>query len=116
MSEKGYNGWTNYETWLFALWVNYDKASLRRRQQLAQTTWDDSEADGFFTREERATLDLAGSLRNEAKNENPLADYGCFWTDLVTAALAEINWYEIAEHLTQDSQKCLPSTNKRDKR
>ena len=40
MSDKRYNGWTNYETWLVSLWADNDEASYRHRQQLAQQTWD----------------------------------------------------------------------------
>ena len=45
MSDKRYNGWTNYETWLVALWADNDEPSYRHRQRLTRQTWDASEAD-----------------------------------------------------------------------
>lgn len=30
MSEKGYNGWTNYETWNYALWIGNDQGWQER--------------------------------------------------------------------------------------
>src|SRR4051794_430341 len=68
MSDKRYNGWTNYETWLVALWADNDEASYHYQQRLAQQFWDDSQADSTFSRDERATLDLAKSLRDETED------------------------------------------------
>lgn len=35
MSEStGYNGWSNYETWLVALWLNNDQASYNALEAL----------------------------------------------------------------------------------
>jgi len=31
-----YNGWTNYETWAVALWIDNDEDSYRERQELAR--------------------------------------------------------------------------------
>jgi hypothetical protein len=115
MKDERYNGWTNYETWLVSLWTDNDEGSYHHKQQLAQQIWDDAQADGTFTRDERATLDLAKSLRTETEDANPLADDASLWADLMGAALAEVNWHEIGEHLIQDVKKCLPSSSKHDK-
>ena len=114
MSDKRYNGWTNYETWLVSLWADNDEPSYRHHQRLAQQIWDDSEADSTFSREEHATLDLAKSLRTETEDANPFADQPSLWADLMGAALAEVNWHEIAEQLIQDVQDGSPSANKGD--
>ena len=66
-----------------------------------------SEADSTFSREEHATLDLAKSLRTETEDANPFADQPSLWADLMGAALAEVNWHEIAEQLIQDVQDVL---------
>jgi hypothetical protein len=111
MKDERYNGWTNYETWLVSLWSDNDETSYRRRKRLAQDTWNDAEADSVFTREERATIDLAESLQSETEHTNPMKNNASLWADLMGAALAEVNWYEIAEHLIQEVEKCLPSEN-----
>jgi hypothetical protein len=110
MSDKRYNGWTTYETWLVALWTDNDQASYRYWQRMAQKAWDDTQADSTFSREERATMILADTLETETQEANPLADDASLWNDLMGAALAEVNWHEIAEHLIEDVEKCLPST------
>src|SRR5438552_3770820 len=102
MKEKGYNGWSNYETWLVSLWADNDEAGYRGRRRLAQQTWDDTEADGSCTHEERATLELAKNLRTEAEDANPLAHEASLWADLIGASLSEVNWHEIAEDLILD--------------
>ena len=112
MSDKRYSGWTNYETWLVALWADNDEATYRHHQRLAQQTWDASKTDSTFSRREHATLDLAKSLRTEIEDAHPLTDHATLWADLMGAALAEVNWYEIAEQLIQELQSTLPSINK----
>jgi hypothetical protein len=42
-AEKGYNGWTNYETWLVALWIDNEQGTYGMRQELAQDAWDQAE-------------------------------------------------------------------------
>jgi hypothetical protein len=102
-----YNGWTNYETWNVKLWMDNDQGSYHGGQDAAQTAWDEAEAERSFTREERATLDLADSLKESY--EDAMADIlegahqsASVWADLLGAALSEVNWYEIAEHMIAD--------------
>ena len=51
---------------------------------------------------ERATLDLADRLKDEITEANPLADQPSFFADVLSAAISEVNWYEIAEHWVED--------------
>lgn len=102
--DKKYNGWTNYETWNVALWLGNDSGSQERCEELTQAAWNDAEADKTFTREERATLDLADALKAEIEEFAP--DLGAsMFSDLLSAALGEVNWYEIAEHYIADLDK-----------
>ena len=105
MSEKTYNGWTNYETWNVNLWMSNDKGSYRHYGALAQDAYDNAEAERFFTRLERATLDLSDMLKEEFEQamDEILGDMSAsVWADLLGAALSEVNWHEIAEHLIDD--------------
>ena len=104
MGEK-YNGWDNYETWLVALWIDNEPGSYDYRQELAQSAYDDAEPDSYFTREERATLDLAESLKDWIENDNPLADSASLYSDLISGALGSVNWHEIAENYLEDVDK-----------
>ncbi len=59
-------------------------------------------ADNIFTRDERATLDLADRLKEFIEEQNPLADQGNLYSDLLGGALSGVNWYEIAEYYIKD--------------
>ncbi len=101
MSE-GYNGWRNYETWNVALWIDNDQGSYNQRQNMAQEAWDEAEANRDFTRTERATLDLATALEEWI---DELSEDASLFTDLLGAALSEVDWHEIAEHYIEDVDK-----------
>ncbi len=110
MADKTYNGWTNYETWVVALWMGNEEGSCRAGQYMAEEAYDNAEADNSFTREERAALDLADAMKAEyeeakdcllARSEASAS----VWDDLIGAALSEVNWYEIAQHLLEDVDK-----------
>jgi hypothetical protein len=102
MTERGYNGWSNYETWNLALWIGNEEGSEGYWRDATQEVYDDSEADRTFTRAERAALDLADRLKDEITEANPLADQASFFADVLSAAISEVNWYEIAEHWLED--------------
>ena len=97
---KTYNGWTNYETWNVALWIDND-AGIKDYWRDRATNWlAISIADKIFTVKERATLDLADELKEEFIDGMP--DLGpSTYTDLLNSALSEVNWHEIAKHLIE---------------
>ena len=79
MSDK-YNGWTNYATWRVRLEMfDYDGAS-------------DNDLDAY---------DLGQSLRESALDYMAQEAAGLA-QDYAEAFLADVNWYEIAEHMIED--------------
>ena len=89
MNEKEYNGWTNYETWNVNLHLDemYQRianehtllSTYHLGQLLKDTTWD-----------------LAEEIAPDAVRG------AGFVSDLFTAGLGEVNWYEIAEHYVEE--------------
>lgn len=95
MSDKGYNGWTNYETWATALWIGNDPGSEETARELTREAKGDA-------------ADLARSLREWVDSEpdegGMIPDLGSsLAADLLRAALSEVDWYEIAESYIADA-------------
>ncbi len=100
-----YNGWKNYETWNVALWIDNDQGAYHMRQEWAQESWNEAEADRTFTREEVAKSSLAAKIKEYMEENNPLADEASTYSDLLSAALSEVDYYEIAENWLDDVEK-----------
>ena len=110
---KRYNGWTNYETWAVKLWMDNEEGSYRYWIEASQETWAEAKADDILTREQRARYNLADRLKEEHEANAPDGMFdryqnGGVYRDLLTAALSEVNWREIAESLLEDVSKTEP--------
>jgi hypothetical protein len=111
MERKDYNGWTNYETWAVNLWMSNDAGSDEHYREMAQEVYGEAEqearADGsvLFTRNERATLTLADRLKDELEEQqSELTGVTGVFSDLLSAAMSEVDWHEIAEHYIADEE------------
>lgn len=85
---KGYNGYTNYQTWNIALWIDNDQGLHEMCKDMERL--DDVRA-------------LATWLKEYFIDEiNPLADQANTYADLLGHALASVDWYEVAEAVTAE--------------
>ena len=85
MSE--YNGWTNYETWNVKLWLDNDEGTYDETQHMARGARDE--------------LELADELKSYVEDMMP--DLGAsMFSDLLGAAMQEVNWQEIAAAYIED--------------
>lgn len=107
MSEdRTYNGWTNYETWAVALWIdnergNYDywREEAREHRKAAPTC--SQVINGIWTAEQAAKFNLADQLKEEIRDNAPDTE-ASMYTDLLRGALDEVNWNEIAGNWLSD--------------
>ena len=97
MAVETYNGWTNYETWLANLWINESDVDYyidQARQLLA---------DGNSAPD--TVRELAANMRSDYGDQvADMSDRGLsgMMNDLLNAALCNVNWREIAEHIVGD--------------
>jgi hypothetical protein len=88
--EKGYNGWTNYETWNVKLWIDNEEGSYHYWRDQVQETLEDKQ------NRDDAVYAISKALKDEIEDQQPELS-GCY-SDLLSAAISEVNWYEIAEN------------------
>ena len=100
-----YNGWSNYETWNVALWLDNEPSTYTETREAMREAWNDHDmADPvtrdrtfFPTQSAAARYQFSMWLEEYVKDMQP--DLGAsVWSDLLGAALSEVNWYEIADN------------------
>lgn len=96
---KTYNGWTNYETWNVALWMDNEQGAREYWQNRATNWVCISKKTPIFSKLDCATADLAAELKEDFAEENPLNNTNSCYVDLLNAALSNVNWYEISKDL-----------------
>ena len=90
-----YNGWSNYETWNVKLWMDNEESSYRYWNETA------NQLGRHCSDKDKAVGKLSTYLKDHYEEYKP--DLGAsVWSDLLGAALSEVDWYEIAESLLED--------------
>lgn len=100
-TDNRYNGWTNYETWNLALWIDNEMGSQTYWRERAIETYAHATANDTFTREDSAALDLAEELKDSIEQDAPELEPS-FYSDMLNAGISEVNWYEIARNWIDD--------------
>lgn len=97
-TDRGYNGWTNRETWLVNLWLSNDEGTYREVLDAAR--------DALDTPLPRVTL--ADWLREFVElqvTECCGTRYG-FVEDLAFTAAGSVDWFEVADGWLHDASEC----------
>lgn len=87
MNKQKYNGWTNYETWNYKLWVDNNPATYDAVRTLAKKHND--------------AYDLSIELSKVAHDNAPLLE-ASFYSDVLNASIREVNFFEIAESYLEE--------------
>jgi len=97
---KTYNGWSNYETWCVNLWLDNDQGTQEMWAESTARIWEESEPSRNWTRKEEAVSALAEMLKEELAVVPD--EVTGMMADLLGAALGEVDWHEIAEHMVEN--------------
>lgn len=81
------NGWTNYETWAVNLWLTNDEESYNKAQRVVDESEDENEA----------AENLKEYIENLKRKLYLFIDNANLFSDLLNAAISEVNWHEIAQ-------------------
>jgi hypothetical protein len=98
MTDQTYNGWTNYETWLVNLWMDNEQGSQEFFREQAREIYDEAEAKPYLTRDWVAIHRFADYLKEHHEENRPEMPTCGVYYDLLSGALSEVNWDEIARH------------------
>ena len=110
-----YNGWTNYETWNFKLWLDND-------QDLHNYIIGEIKKIKAFPNKDNKAYEVSNFLRSYIEDNVPnlnvstrsqsvhgsMSDKNGFYNDILNAALRDINTYEIAESYLEDLKEDEP--------
>jgi len=96
-----YNGWTNYETWNWKLWMDNDYGTYTHWREVTKGVIEDTGND-----EEEWIYNISKLLKEDCETYLESIDVVSLTTgpfaDLLGFAISRINWYEIAEIMVGD--------------
>jgi hypothetical protein len=93
MTDKTYNGWTNYATWRINLEI-FDGFELDLDAYVGETEFGPSDLASELQQIAEDTI-FEGQRHDERGQTNLMADYA-------RAFLDDVNWREIAQHMIND--------------
>ena len=99
MQKLDYYGWTNYETWNYKLWLDNEYKTNKRINSLAKSVIQTEQ-------EEDQVFKMSELLKMECMNNEPNLKPS-FYSDVLSASLKEVNFYEIAEAYIEDNREEL---------
>jgi|GEM_PF-998538 len=103
---KTYNGWSNYETWAVNLWLSNEEGSYRYWTDRTRELLAEERAGG----ESCSTLNRLAEELKESICEECELQTACLAADLMTAALGEVDWYEIARSFLDEEPPLTPAS------
>jgi len=111
-----YNGWSNYETWNFKLWLDNDEGVhnyiMDKIKKISSQKFDNkiSQIADFL---KSYIEDNMPNLNVSSKGQSlfgSIADKNGFYQDILNMALKDINTYEIAESYLEEQDGYTTAT------
>ena len=90
MKDNKYNGWTNYETWNFNLWITNEESDYSHALELA---FDSEHKYELSKKLESWAEDMADDVFSSCEHTHG------FINDIVNSSIREVNFSQVAEHL-----------------
>lgn len=87
-TNNSYNGWSNYETWLVALWIDNEQSMQESVKELIKEKFE------YNFQKDEALKELI--------TESMDIDEASLRVDLVNSALSNVNWTEIVASYSQE--------------
>lgn len=82
-----YNGWTNYPTWNVMLWIDNDEYMCEEARRVVQKLDD---------------YDAEKAIKEWIEEMNPVGESASMWTDIMSWALAIVDWHAIVKALKEE--------------
>jgi len=95
MADNTYNGWTNWETWIVNVWIDNDQKLHEHYRKMARAE--------ISSNKRSATFKLSVTLREQFDEWMPEVEG--VYLDLLSGAMREIDWVEIARHLIEGAEE-----------
>lgn len=104
MENIGYNGWSNYSTWVVGLWLNNEEGSYFYLIEEANRIKKYPE---YFEVGDQKILKspvvkLGNIIKKMIEEGNPLIQDASLYHDVITHALAFVNYQEIAKGFLEE--------------
>lgn len=121
-NDQTYNGWKNYQTWVVNLWFDNDGFNEMFEEWAKECIEDNLDSGDASDIRSDAKYDLSKRIEeyaDELQEMSNIQTSGMF-ADLLTNALDNVYWDEIAEHYTDEVELwstgynmpgCLPDTD-----
>ena len=94
-----YNGWTNWETWNFKLWLDNDDFLSKHFHEVAKVTLEDDKIEYKISDVEKYLREYADDSVYDHIDDTKL---GGWMADFLTMTMKEVDYYEIALSLLKD--------------
>lgn len=105
--QDGYNGWKNYETWSVALILDNDEELQRAAVRVCEDAIAYGAPSEYWTEDMRQLYRSADALKDWVERASEIHNgitsdpWSFMWSQLVSAALSDVDWESVARHYLQ---------------